>query len=112
MGYTASYWNFLRWSGNAHNNHPTDRPYHLGVFGQSTGPYISAPDAIVESFSEKNSLQRAYEWDWNWMFGTYGVDALKNTMSGVTRKHTRDVSGQFYSDGISYVASIGAVQPL
>lgn len=112
LGYTATFWNFLRWSGNAHNNHPTDRPYHSGVFGQNSAPYKSAPDAIVESFNEKNSLQRAYEWDWNWMFGTYGVDALKNTMSGVTRKHTRNVNGEFYSDGVSYVTTIGAAQPL
>ncbi len=113
LGYNATFWNFLRWSGNAHPSHPGDRPYFLGAFGNpadASTAYKTAPDAIVDSFNLRNTTQGF--WDWNWMFGTYGTAPLKNTLSGVTRKHTRNVNGHFSSNGISYVTTIGAAQPL
>lgn len=116
LGYTVSYNNFLRWGGNARNDHPTNRPYYLGVFGQAGDgagiPFKGAPEAIIESYNERNSLHRQYVWDWNWMLTTYGSDALRHAMSGITRKHVRNVNGQFHSDGVSYVTTIGAATPL
>ncbi len=37
MDYDLTYENFLRWSGNARTEHPTNRPWEVYTFGDRNG---------------------------------------------------------------------------
>jgi len=91
--FNVKFYNFLRWSGNARNDHPEDRPFYLVTFGNDSK---SAFEDIVDKYDHRN-ISGYSKWDWNWI-----EENFKSTLDNVINFFrndpvTAEIPGQFSS---------------
>ena len=78
MEYDITFNGFLKWSGNAHKNHPDDRPIVSIKFGGKNN--MSATEHILDMYKHRN-INGYSDWDWNWMIEKYGKDYVDNIIN-------------------------------
>ena len=77
MEYDITFNGFLRWSGNAQENHPDDRPVVSITFGGNNN--MSAAEHILDMYNHKD-INGYSEWDWNWMINKHGQSLVDNVV--------------------------------
>ncbi|WP_444996610.1 aerolysin family beta-barrel pore-forming toxin [Aliikangiella sp. IMCC44359] len=95
ISYNVTLSGFLRWGGNAHKDHPTNRPDHTAYFGTESLGLNAAEDMIDQYFHREYNLPNL-EWDWQWTRENYGLFAMRNTLRDIgKRKYKAKVAGNF-----------------
>ena len=95
MLYDMNYDNFLRWSGNSHIDHPTNRPNFPYTFGGANAKNLSGPEALVDQYLHQD-INGYGEWDW-----PSAVQSSKNkywfewNLANLSRKHGANIAGKF-----------------
>ncbi|AUH50988.1 hypothetical protein CXB49_09280 [Chromobacterium sp. ATCC 53434] len=108
MSYEAELYNFLRYSGNALNTHPTDRPFHLTQFGGRDG--LNATQDLLSQYRTPASS----EWDWLWMKNRYTLDYVRYVIGTISSpKFKQQFKGTFTAvDSTGYTITAGPPVPL
>lgn len=75
MEYDITFTGFLRWSGNAHKDHPDNRPTVSVTFGKGKNN-MSASEQIIDMYKHKD-INGYSDWDWNWMGKQRGEGYIK-----------------------------------
>ncbi|CAM2965283.1 aerolysin family beta-barrel pore-forming toxin [Moritella viscosa] len=95
MLYDINYENFLRWSGNSHIDHPTNRPNFPYTFGGANAKNLSGPEALVDQYLHQD-INGYGEWDW-----PSAVQSSKSkywfewNLANLSRKHGASIAGKF-----------------
>jgi hypothetical protein len=91
LSFNITFDGFLRYSGNAHTSHPTDRPFHSVTFGNDT---ISGLQHILDQYDHRH-IPNYSQWDWNWVNAfDANTPALMNFFrQGITAPLTGRFSG-------------------
>ncbi|CAM2867163.1 aerolysin family beta-barrel pore-forming toxin [Hathewaya histolytica] len=96
MEYDIEFFGFLRYTGNARKDHPTDRPSVSVKFGGKNN--MSAVDHIIDLYKHKD-INGYSEWDWNWVeenfydrFSEYSSNVASQYFGGI-------ISGVFTNVG-------------
>ncbi|MCL9781326.1 aerolysin family beta-barrel pore-forming toxin [Vibrio sp. S4M6] len=111
LSYNIDLEGFLRWSGNARSDHPTDRPYITYSFGKNDG--LNGPQQVLDEY--QHSYIEGYSvWDWQWMSEEFGQSNLEVVLGTVAkRKYGGPMSGKFMIESSSqYNIVAGAPIPL
>ncbi|AXE31706.1 hypothetical protein DK842_18430 [Chromobacterium phragmitis] len=108
MTYDAELYNFLRYSDNALNGHPSNRPFYLAKFGGKDG-LNGAQDLLSQYLNPATS-----KWDWPWAVNQYSKSTIENTIGAISkRKFKQQFTGVFTAvDSTGYTISAGPVEPL
>ncbi|MGC0155140.1 aerolysin family beta-barrel pore-forming toxin [Chromobacterium vaccinii] len=108
MIYDVELYNFLRYSGNALNGHPTDRPFYLGKFGGRDG--LNAGQDLLSQYHNPETSP----WDWPWVLDEYSHSGTEYFLNLIAkRKFKQQFSGVFTAvDSSSYTITAGPAVPL
>ncbi|MBU6951341.1 aerolysin family beta-barrel pore-forming toxin [Hahella sp. HN01] len=109
LGYNVALENFLRWGGNARNDHPTDRPWENFTFGGRNN--LNGAEDILDQYAHRG-IQNYGQWDWNWMLNQYGADSVKWAVGNISkRRFIAPLTGKFTTvDGSQF--NIDASAPI
>lgn len=110
LSYDVTFDGFLRWSGNAWNTHPKNRPNrsHTFTMGRATGDRSADIDFQWGQRDIINSW-----WDWQWAIDEFGENNVRWAAANSIRPVLVDVKGVFTSDsGYEANAIYGAERPL
>ncbi|WDV44998.1 aerolysin family beta-barrel pore-forming toxin [Clostridiaceae bacterium M8S5] len=91
MEYDITFHGFLRYSGNARNDHPKKRPFVDVTFGNKDK---SAQEQIQDIY-EHRDINGYSDWDWSWMEKEFGADNVKIVVSQICRPRGAEVDGKF-----------------
>ncbi|WP_280520975.1 aerolysin family beta-barrel pore-forming toxin [Shewanella salipaludis] len=113
MMYDVKYENFLRWGGNAHIDHPTDRPNFPYTFGGANANNLNGPESIIDQYLHQDIYGYGV-WDW-----PAAVTSSTNKswfewhLANLARKHGAPISGKFTTiDSSQFYIDAGAALPL
>jgi hypothetical protein len=105
--FDVSFYGFLRYTGNANINHPTDRPFITQSFNSGG---LSGLEAIVDLYD--HSFIGGGDWDWDWIKAFAG-GSLGSTMAFFRHGISVPLDGKFTGViGTNVTFTEGAVQPL
>lgn len=108
VSFDVSFYGFLRWSGNARKDHPTNRPFMTATFGSSN---LSGLEAILDQYDHSN-IPGYSNWDWDFVKAV-GNSHIGSTMGFFRRSITVPLSGKFSGVvGTNVTFTEGAAQPL
>ncbi len=107
LGYNVTLENFLRWSGNARTDHPTDRPWETFKFGGRNN--LNAAEDILDQYVHRD-INGYGQWDWPWMLNQFGQSSLQWTLGNISkRKNIAPLTGKFSTvDGSQFSIEAGA----
>ncbi|MEN3032186.1 aerolysin family beta-barrel pore-forming toxin [Chromobacterium amazonense] len=108
LTYEAELYNFLRYSDNALNGHPSNRPYYLAKFGGKDG-LNGAQDLLSQYLNPATS-----KWDWPWAVNQYSRGTIEYYIGSISkRKFKQQFTGVFTAvDSTAYTVTAGPVEPL
>ncbi|OHX19842.1 hypothetical protein BI344_16475 [Chromobacterium sphagni] len=108
MTYEAELYNFLRYSDNALNGHPSDRRFYLAKFGGKDG-LTGAQDLLSQYLNPETS-----KWDWPWAVNQYSRSTIEYYIGAIAkRKFKQKFTGVFTAiDSTGYTINAGPVEPL
>ncbi|POZ60626.1 aerolysin family beta-barrel pore-forming toxin [Chromobacterium alticapitis] len=108
LTYEAELYNFLRYSDNALNGHPSNRPYYLSKFGGKDG-LNGAQDLLSQYLNPATS-----RWDWPWATNQYSRGTIEHYIGSIAkRKFKQQFTGVFTAvDSTAYIITAGPAQPL
>lgn len=108
LKYDAELFGFLRFTGNALENHPTHRPFVLTKFGGKDG--LSAPQDLLSQYKNPETSS----WDWRWVTNTYTRNRLEHQINAISkRKFRQQFSGVFTtSNSTGYQITASQIEPL
>ena len=110
LGYDVDFYNFLRWGGNARNDHPTNRPFYHGIFGKNG---LDAGEDIIDQYLHRD-INGYGEWDWEWMRNTFGTGLVQWTLGNLSRREFgAPITGKFEAiDGTQFNITAGNSVPV
>ena len=82
MQYDITFNGFLKWSGNAHKDHPDYRPTVSVTFGGKNN--MSASEHILDMYKHRN-INGYSDWDWNWLINKKGQSYVDNIIDSVSK---------------------------
>jgi hypothetical protein len=106
--FDVSFYGFLRWSGNARSDHPTNRPFVTAKFGTDS---TSGLDVILDQYDHAY-IANYSGWDWDWI-KAIGNSYIGSTMGFFRRGITVPLTGKFkgvVGTNVSFME--GKAQPL
>lgn len=107
--YDMTLHNFLRYSDNAYEGHPTNRPTITYTFGS---PTQAATAAVVDQYGHRN-IPGYSKWDWNWMREKHGAGTIDYWVNQIGIPYGAQVSGKFNNiDSTNVVTETGAPIPI
>ncbi|WP_373943657.1 aerolysin family beta-barrel pore-forming toxin [Vibrio chagasii] len=107
MGYDVNFTGFLRYSGNALDSHPTNRPTVSHTFTMGTNSDEQAN--IRYQWDHRYIPGEMKWWDWSWAINEYGLSSMQYAAGASVRPFYSHVSGQFYAKSqYSGMIDIGA----
>ncbi|MDE1464454.1 aerolysin family beta-barrel pore-forming toxin [Spartinivicinus poritis] len=111
MNYNVTYSNFLRWSGNARNDHPKDRPFFDYTFGNRNN--LNGSEDIIDQYLH-HDIKGYSRWDWPWMINEYGKSSVEQVLGKISkRRFGAQLNGKFMTvDGTQYNIDAGPDIPL
>lgn len=111
MDYDVTFENFLRWSGNARVDHPTNRPWEVYTFGERNG--FNAAEDTLDQYLHRD-INGYSQWDWDWMINEFGAGSIQWTLGNVSkRKYGAPMNGKFTAvDASQYNITAGPAVPL
>lgn len=111
LSYNATFDNFLRYSGNARNDHPTNRPTYVYKFGGTNG--LNAGEDMLDQYVNRN-ISGYGEWDWNWMINNFGSGYMQWTLGNLSkRKFGGKMTGKFEAvDSTQFTITAGEEVPV
>lgn len=80
--YDVTYKGFLRWGGNAHNTHPTNRPVVSKTFGSGD---LNAAEDLLNQYKHRD-INGYSEWDWKWIADQGNQSNLYYYMSSICKR--------------------------
>ena len=95
MSYDVNFTGFLRFSGNALSNHPTNRPTVSHTFTMGTNSEEQAN--IRYQWDHRYIPGEMKWWDWSWAINTNGLSSMQYAAGASLRPFYTHVSGQFLS---------------
>lgn len=98
MTYDLTFDGFLRWGGNARNDHPTNRPWETFTFGNNNG--LDAKEDILQQYLHRD-INGYGKWDFDWMINEFGESNVRWVLSRICKTDFGSISeGKFKtSDG-------------
>ena len=93
MGYDVNFTGFLRYSGNALDSHPTNRPTVSHTFTMGTNSEEQAN--IRYQWDHRYIPGEMKWWDWSWAINEYGLSSMQYAAGASVRPFYSYVSGQF-----------------
>ncbi|WP_189388223.1 aerolysin family beta-barrel pore-forming toxin [Bacterioplanes sanyensis] len=111
MDYNLTYENFLRWGGNARQDHPTDRPWEMYTFGGRN--QLSAAEDMLDQYQHKH-IPGYGPWDWDWMLEKYSENSVRWALGSISkRRYIVPMTGKFTTvDAGQYNITAGPAIPL
>ncbi len=111
MDYHLTYENFLRWGGNARQDHPTNRPWEVYTFGGRNN--LSAAEDVLDQYLHQE-INGYTQWDWPWMKSEFGDSSIRWALGNVTkRRFGAPMTGKFKTvDASQYDVNAGPAVPL
>lgn len=108
MTYEAELYNFLRYSDNALNGHPSNRPFYLAKFGGKDG-LNGAQDLLSQYLNPETS-----KWDWPWLVNRYSRGTVEYYIGAIAkRKFRQQFTGVFSAvDSTGYTVTASNPEPL
>ncbi|ABE55538.1 Aerolysin/hemolysin/leukocidin toxin [Shewanella denitrificans OS217] len=95
MMYDIKYENFLRWGGNAHIDHPTNRPNFPYTFGGANANNLNGPEALVDQYLHQD-INGYGVWDWPAAINSaQSKNNFEWQLASIIRKHGAPISGKF-----------------
>jgi hypothetical protein len=107
LDYTVTFDNFLRWSGNAAKDHPTDRPYRSTTFGLNGN---NAKIDLLTAYYIRNTLRS--DWDWNWILSQYGSFTTEAVLSSIMQDRSSKITGYYDFNDANTTLVLGPDIPL
>ncbi|MCC5518725.1 aerolysin family beta-barrel pore-forming toxin [Vibrio splendidus] len=96
MSYDVNFTGFLRYSGNALNSHPTNRPTVSHTFTMGT---TSEDQANIRYQWDHRYIPGEMKWwDWSWAINTNGLSSMQYAAGASVRPFYTYVSGQFSAE--------------
>ena len=80
--YDVTYKGFLRWGGNAHNTHPTNRPTVSKTFGSGD---LNAAEDLLNQYKHRD-INGYSEWDWKWIADQGNQSNLHYYLSSICKR--------------------------
>ena len=109
ISFNVSFSGFLRWSGNARKDHPTDRPFVTVNFGDDSK---SAYEDIVDKYNHRN-IPSYSEWDWAWIYNNDFASWMDAVLSSFMGGIGVTLTGKFTNvKGTNVEIKAGEPQPL
>ncbi|MGR5334047.1 aerolysin family beta-barrel pore-forming toxin [Vibrio gigantis] len=96
IGYDVNFTGFLRFSGNALSNHPTNRPTVSHTFTMGTNSEKQAN--IRYQWDHRYIPGEMKWWDWSWAINTNGLSSMQYAAGASLRPFYTHVSGQFSAE--------------
>ncbi|MEZ8037609.1 aerolysin family beta-barrel pore-forming toxin [Vibrio crassostreae] len=96
MSYDVNFTGFLRFSGNALSNHPTNRPTVSHTFTMGTNSEEQAN--IRYQWDHRYIPGEMKWWDWSWAINTNGLSSMQYAAGASLRPFYTHVSGQFSAE--------------
>ncbi|WP_146491225.1 aerolysin family beta-barrel pore-forming toxin [Vibrio sp. T20] len=96
IGYDVNFTGFLRFSGNALSNHPTNRPTVSHTFTMGTNSEEQAN--IRYQWDHRYIPGEMKWWDWSWAINTNGLSSMQYAAGASLRPFYTHVSGQFSAE--------------
>lgn len=96
MSYDVNFTGFLRFSGNALSNHPTNRPTVSHTFTMGTNSEKQAN--IRYQWDHRYIPGEMKWWDWSWAINTNGLSSMQYAAGASLRPFYTHVSGQFSAE--------------
>ncbi|WP_372384304.1 aerolysin family beta-barrel pore-forming toxin [Vibrio sp. BS-M-Sm-2] len=96
IGYDVNFTGFLRFSGNALSNHPTNRPTVSHTFTMGTNSEKQAN--IRYQWDHRYIPGEMKWWDWSWAINTNGLSNMQYAAGASLRPFYTHVSGQFSAE--------------
>ncbi len=111
MDYHLTYENFLRWGGNARQDHPTNRPWEVYTFGGRN--QLNAAEDMLDQYLHKH-IPGYGPWDWDWMLQEHGNDSIRWALGSISkRRYVVPMTGKFTTvDASQYNITAGPAIPL
>lgn len=108
LKYSTEFNGFLRWSGNAHKDHPTNRPTVTHQFGSADG--LSSSQKILDEYDHAH-IPGYSTWDWNWMKNEFGQSGLTWVLANVAnRKYGGILTGKFTTSHSGNFELVGGLE--
>jgi hypothetical protein len=93
--YDIKYENFLKWGGNAHIDHPTNRPNFPYTFGGANANNLNGPEALVDQYLHQDINGYGV---WDWPTAVNSANSKNNfewILANISRQHGAPISGKF-----------------
>ncbi|EGU43968.1 MULTISPECIES: aerolysin family beta-barrel pore-forming toxin [Vibrio] len=111
IAYDVEFYGFLRYSGNAWNTHPTNRPYKSHTFTMGRASDKSAD--IRYQWDHRYIPGETKWWDWGWAIKEAGLSNMQWATGGSLRPFHSYVSGDFYAESqYAGTIEIGQAKPI
>ena len=95
MMYDIKYENFLKWGGNAHINHPTNRPNFPYTFGGANANNLNGPEALVDQYLHQD-INGYGVWDWPAAINSaQSKSGFEWQLANIVRQHGAPINGKF-----------------
>lgn len=94
--YDATYYGFLRYTGNAWHTHPTDRPFLKHTF--NINYFKNKAGSLPYQLEHPLGITLANWWDWPWVAKTSGLKKTELIVSKVLTPIRALVSGHFQAE--------------
>lgn len=111
ISYDVTYNGFLRWSGNAWNSHPDNRPYLEHTFTMGRASENKAD--IRYQWDHRYIPGEVKWWDWSWAINENGLGNMQYATGASLRPFYSHVSGDFYAESqFAGTIEIGQATPI